>query len=331
MKATKRFWPVLALAAVLAAPSGLLAAEFDISLFWPLGKKSLQWQGLTRFMDGAEARSDGRIKFNRLCCGQLGGDLGPMEQVRTGALDIIVSGVGVYSNYHAPINMIVMPGLFRDYDHVWSFATSPLWDELVGPLEQHGLKPLAQYNAGFRDVFNTKRPIRIPEDVQGLQLKTGPIKVWITLWEVLGASPQPMPVTEHYMAVKMGVVDGAEMSMMNTRTNKFYEIAEHYTVLQIAWIGPLMTMNLDRWNSFPPDIQQILIEEARKGGEWTFKEGEKQNLDALKWMEAEAGMKVVWDPDRDAFFDKVVKDVYPVIQSEPWYDASMVERIRALK
>ena len=66
------------------------------------------------------------------------------------------------------------------------------------------------------------------------------------------------------------------------------------------------------------------------GEEASFEEGEAQNLEALRWMESNAGMQVVWKPNREAFFARVVEDVYPVIEKEPWFDADLVARIRAL-
>ena len=80
-------------------------------------------------------------------------------------------------------------------------------------------------------------------------MKVPRIPSFITLWKTLGAIPHVMKVTEQYMAMQTGVVDGAEMSMINAKNNKMYEVTKYYTVLQVNWLGPLMTMNLDRWNS----------------------------------------------------------------------------------
>jgi len=313
------------------SPISASAADktIELSLYWPLGK-AMQWKGYTKFMDAVEKRTNGRVKFKRFCCGTMGGDLEAVEQLRAGALDIFAGGVGIWSRYHAPINMIVLPHLFRDYGHVWKFVESPYWNELVGGLEKYNIKPITNYNAGNRDVFNSKRPINTADDIKGLKLKVPRIKSWITLWNTMGAVATPMKVTEQYMALKTGVIDGAEMSMMNTKNNKMYEAAKYYTVLQICWIGPLMGMNLDRWNSLPKDLQDIIVEEAQNGAKWTFDEGEKLNQEALSWMEKNHGLIVNRNPDMASFKAKV--DIaYKEYAKEPWFDGKLIEKIRAIK
>ncbi|UCG64745.1 MAG: TRAP transporter substrate-binding protein [Deltaproteobacteria bacterium] len=302
----------------------------ELSLYWALGNKTLQYKGMTKFMDAAEKRTNGRVKFKRFCCGTMGADLESLEQMRIGALDIRTAGLGVYAPYHAPINMTALPYVFKDYDHLWKFVESPLWYELVKGLEKSNMKPITNFNAGFRDVFNSKRPVHRVEDLKGLKLKVPRIPSFITLWKTLGAIPHVMKVTEQYMAMKTGVVDGAEMSMINAKNNKMYEVTKYYTVLQICWLGPLMTMNLDRWNGLPGDIQKIITEEAKKGAKWTFVEGERQNREALRWMEKEKGLIVDWNPDTASFQAKV-EEAYKVYAKEKWFDSEMIRKIRAIK
>jgi tripartite ATP-independent transporter DctP family solute receptor len=314
-----------------AAMAGPVWAQdtIELKLYWPLGKKSLQWRTLTKLMDGVEQRTEGKVKFKRYCCRALGGDMEAIEQVRNGAIDMIAVGVGVYGAYHPPINMIVLPYIFKDYDHVYRFVSSPHWYELTKGLEKNNIRPIININAGFRDVVTVKQPVRKVADVRGVKLKVGPVKPWITLWNVYGAVVAPMDVTEHYMAMKTGVVDGTEMSAMNIYVNKMYEVAKYYSDVKVAWIGPGVSMNLDRWKSLPKDIQDIIMEEARKASKWGFDEGRNQNEEAVQIMKDKFGLMEVDNVDKDDF-RKHAEKAYETYKQESWYDQSLIDLMKSM-
>jgi TRAP-type C4-dicarboxylate transport system substrate-binding protein len=130
--------------------------------------------------------------------------------------------------------------------------------------------------------------------------------------------------------LKTGVVDAQENGPNNSKDQKYYEVQKYFSYIKYAWLGPLLGMNLEKWNSLPKDIQDIIMEEAKKGAKWTFDEGQKANDDALKWMEKEKGMIVNWNPDIESF-RKAAHTVYEESKKESWYDQALVDKIRALQ
>ena len=330
MKQIRLFSLFLCLIFALGAASASWAEDsIELKLYWPLGKKSLQWRTLTKLMDGVEKATNGKVKFKRFCCRALGGDMEAIEQLRNGSIDMIAVGVGVYGAYHAPINMIVLPYVFKDYAHVYRFVSSPKWYELTKGLEKNNIRPIININAGFRDLVTVKKPVRTVADVKGVKLKVGRVKPWITLWKAYGAVPAPMDITEHYMAMKTGVVDGTEMSAINIYVNKMYEVAKYYSDVKVAWIGPGVSMNLKRWNNLSKEIQDIIMTEAKKASKWGFDEGQKQNEDAVKEMKEKHGLVEVDNVDKDDF-RKHAEKAYEVYKKESWYDQSLIDMMRSM-
>ncbi|MBW1700148.1 MAG: TRAP transporter substrate-binding protein [Deltaproteobacteria bacterium] len=317
---------------ILSLTTSAQAAEKPIQLvfYWMMGKETLQFKGLERFMKGVEQRTKGKVKFKVFCCGSMGADLESIEAMRMGSIDLRCAGVGIWARYHRPIDTIVLPYLLRDYDHAFKFVTSPYWYEITKGLEKSNIKAITNFNAGFRDISNNKRPVKTVEDVKGLKIRVPKISSWITTWKAFGASPVAMPMTELYMALKTGVVDAQENGPNNMKDQKYYEVQKYFSYIKYAWLGPLLGMNLEKWNSLPKDIQDIMMEEAKKGAKWTFEEGKKANDDALRWMEKEKGLIVNWNPDVDSF-RKAAEKAYEQFRKEPWYDQAMVDKIRALK
>ena len=313
-------------------PSRVKADEpKTLVLYWLMGKETLQYRGLTIFMDGVERRTNGQVKFKRYCCGSLGKETETLENLRAGSIDFKCSGIGWWARYHKPIDMIQLPFLFRDYDHVYKSAISPLYEKLTKGLEKYNMKPIMQFNAGFKDLSNSIKPIHSLDDVpKGLKIRVPPMPMNLAAWKAFGASPVSMKPVELYMALKTGVVDAQENGPNNTKDMKLYECQKYFSYIKYAWMGPLLVMNLNRWNSLTPDIQKIIKEEAMKGAKWTFEQGKKANDDALRWMEKEKGLIVDWNPDRESFKRAAVK-VYRGCEKEPWYDAELVKAIEALK
>jgi len=313
-----------------AIPSARAADDpIQLVLYWMLAKDTLQFKGLAKMMEGIEARTNGRVKFKVFCCGAMGGDLESIEAMRMGSIDMRCAGVGVYARYHRPIDMIVMPFLLQDYDHAYKFVTSPLWYQITRGLEKSNIKPITNFNAGFRDITNSKHPVNTVEDVKGLKIRVPKISSWVTTWKAFGASPVAMAWPEVYMALKTGVIDAQENGPNNSKQGKMYEVQKYFSYIKYAWLGPLLSMNLDKWNSLPKDIQNIITEEAQKAAKWTFEEGKKANDDALKWMEAK-GLQAIWNPDRTSFM-KAAEKAYEEFRKEDWYDQGIVDKIKALK
>lgn len=302
----------------------------QLIFYWMMGKDTLQFKGLELFMKGVEERTNGKVKFKVFCCGSMGADLESIEAMRMGSIDMRCAGVGLWARYHRPIDMIVMPYLLRDYDHAYKFVTSPYWYEITKGLEKSNIKPITNFNAGFRDISNNKKPVNTIEDVKGFKIRVPKISSWIATWKAFGASPVAMPMPELYLALKTGVVDAQENGPNNSKDQKYYEVQKYFSYIKYAWLGPLFGMNLEKWNSLPKEVQDIIMEEAKKGAKWTFDEGKKVNDDALKWMEKEKGLNVNWSPDIESF-KKVTNKVYEEFKKEPWYNAELVEKIRALK
>jgi Bacterial extracellular solute-binding protein, family 7 len=59
-------------------------------------------------------------------------------------------------------------------------------------MEQKGVVPIAWGENGFREVTNSTRAIRRPDDLQGLKIRVPPVPIVAEIFEALGAKPVPM-------------------------------------------------------------------------------------------------------------------------------------------
>lgn len=92
------------------------------------------------------------------------------------------------------INLLDVPFLFRDTAHAHKTLDGKVGDDLKVSLEGKGLKVLAYWENGWRDVTNSRQPVKTPADLKGLKIRTNNSPMNIAAFKVFGANPIPMPL-----------------------------------------------------------------------------------------------------------------------------------------
>lgn len=261
-----------------------------------------------RFAEIVEERTGGEIKVSIHPAGELGNDPAVLEGARLGTIDIAQTGNPFYTRFEPKLNVLDLPFLFTDYDHVYRVIDGEVGEELLGELEKHGLKGLAFWEIGFRKLTNSERPVRTPADVEGLKIRTTPNPAHVQAFELLGAIPTPMPFTEVYLALETGTVDGQENPLNIIRSNKFQEVQDHLSFTDHAYTVSIVSMNLGKFEQLTEEQQQILLEAAREAATYQRKLNRDQAASDLEQIK-EAGVEVVQDVDREAFKAKVYEPV----------------------
>ncbi len=137
---------------------------------------------------------------------QLGNERDMVEGLQLGTIDLVVTSTG-------PLGGFVLQDLYRRL--AFSFPGSrarrgsrwPHWEKLLNAFE--GIKGLAFWENGFRQITNNVRPIEKPEDLKGIKLRTMENKVHLAALRA-GASPTPMAWSEVYTALQQKTIDGQE-------------------------------------------------------------------------------------------------------------------------
>jgi TRAP-type C4-dicarboxylate transport system substrate-binding protein len=138
-----------------------------------------------------------------------GGDRVLLEGARSGELDLVVCNAFPVGEYVPEANAFYVPFLFRDDAHARAVLDGPIGQEMLGELLGYGLVGLAWTQSGWRHVANSKRPIRSPEDLRGIKLRTAQNPVEIEAFRTLGAEVVPMPIGKPVLdALAQGALDG---------------------------------------------------------------------------------------------------------------------------
>lgn len=182
----------------------------------------------------------------------------------------------------------------------------PIGTKVLDEFGAQRLKGLAYWENGWRAFTNSKRPIRTPDDVKGLKIRSTPNPYHIQAFKLLGMNPSPLAIAELYSALEMGAFDAQEHPINVTLSAKFYEVQKHLTVSNHIYSPLILVMNKAKFDSLPPEYQTVVVESAREAARY---QRELNASNAGKWVEElkKSGMQVVEKVDM-APFQKVVAE-----------------------
>jgi len=173
-------------------------------------------------------------------------------------------------------------------------ASRVAWEGIqeINPEEIQDTKLMMVLTTGPGDLY-TKDPVRSLEDIQGMEIRATGLSA--KTLKALGAVPAAMPQSEAYEALSKGIVRGNLGPVEVLQGWKQAEVTDYITETPFLYNTLFfITMNLDKWNSLDPNIQETIEEvnaqyfEEAAMGLW-----DKQNEAALEWAVNEEGMELI--------------------------------------
>ncbi len=278
---------------------------------FPWGIAAEKWAELT-----AE-RTDGRINMKIYPGVQLvqGDQTREFTAIRQGVIDMAVGSTINWSPQITELNLFSLPFLMPDYAALDALTQGPVGEKLFEIIESKGAVPLAWAENGFREVTNSKTPIRTPEDMKGLKLRVVGSPIYNDMFTAMGANPTQMSWADAQPALTTGAVDGQENPLTIYTVLNMHELGQTNVTLWGYVADPLIfVVNPQVWESFTPEDQDILrqaavdagahgIEVARKG----LTEDDQSVIEEIKGHGVE--IITLTEEERQAFVD-VTRPVY---------------------
>jgi tripartite ATP-independent transporter DctP family solute receptor len=266
-------------------------------------------------------RSKGALDMQFHGATLLSKELEIMNAVKAG--NIAIGGpAGAAATVFPEMGVFLVPYLVRSYDQAYRMFNGAIGDQLDAQFQQkYGLKVLCFFDYGFRHFWNSKRPIVEPKDLRGMKLRVQLAKVFADTINGLGANAVPMAWGEVIPAAQQGVIDGADLPIVNILALKAYEVSK-YCSMTFHNYGPTVNViNLGIWNSLAKDEQKLLLDVSREAQARIRHDTESvDSLAKAKELLEPKGMAVN-AADVDAFRKVAEEKVWPAYQkqySEMW-------------
>ena len=273
-----------------------------------------------------EAATDGRIKMTMFAGGVLGDEKEEIEQVQIGAIHILRVSVGGISPVVPAVNVLNLPYLFRDQDHMHKMIDGPIGQEILDMITASParLVGLAWMDSGTRNIY-TQKPVQTPEDLDGLKIRVQANPLFVETVNAMGGNAISMPFGELYSALQTGIVDGAENNIPSYYTQNHYTIANVFSHTNHLIIPEVLVFSKRTWDELPEEDRVLIKKMAR--------EAQMEQRELWNQFVADATAKL---KEKDVTFvdvdtESFIEATAPVREEYGGPYADLVARIQALR
>ena len=185
----RRFFCLLggAAAAQVLAPRIAHTQQTELKMTLVVNQDTAWGRAAQRLADAIKYRTQGRIQIRNYFEGQLGRQLTEFALLQQGVADFAIGSTVNWSPYVKELNLFGLPFMFPSYAAVDAVQAGEPGKRLFNFIEETGVIPIAWGENGFREVTNSKRPIRQPEDFHGLNMRVAGSPIHVEIFQALGA------------------------------------------------------------------------------------------------------------------------------------------------
>jgi len=277
-------------------------------------------QSALHFAEQVDQLSGGKMKVQVFPAEQLGKELEMIRSIQQGIMDITISGESM-QNWTPQAAFCGMPYLINDLDHAKNVVDGEPGKTISAAIKKEvGLVPIGYYVRGARHL-TANRPIKTPEDLNGIILRVPNVPISVATWESLGAKPTPMAFSEVFTSLQSGTIEAQENPFALINSAGFHEVQSHVNLTQhvIGWVYVLMGEK--QFEALSPELQDVVLKAGQSMQEFHQKRFVEEEASLRKQLE-EKGMTMV-EVDLESFKQEADAVVFEAIPEEirPMYRA----------
>lgn len=316
------------IAALLATVGAAAAQTCEVTLrssdTHPDGYPTVE--GVKALAAEVREKTNSRICIEVFPSSQLGEEKDAIEQTQFGVIDMIRASFGSFNDIVPLTQTASLPYLYKSNTQMHNVMDGPLGEQIAAQFAEHDLIPIAWYDGGSRNFYNSKKPIRTVEDLQGMKFRVMQNDVFVDMMAALGASATPMPYGEVYSAIQTGVIDGAENNAPSYDSAGHAEVAKYYTEDAHLIVPEAVLVSRTAWEKLTPEDQAIMREAGANSAVLQRRLWAEQVQASTDKVKA-AGAEVIADIDKTAF-QEAMAPVYEKYVTTPEQQA-FVEAVEA--
>jgi tripartite ATP-independent transporter DctP family solute receptor len=280
------------------------------------GQTELVHKAAERFAEQVEKESGGSIDVRLFPNGQLGKERETFEGLRLHSIDMMIAGSSILGWYTPEYAVIDTPFLFRDYEHIEKVWQSSIGEEMRQTMKQRsGAEMLELWFRGPRYLTTTSKIVKTPNDLSGFKLRVPEFEIYLKSWQAFGANVTPVPITDLFMALKLGVVEGQENPLATIAGNNLYEVQKY--IMRTKHLLGIFIICIDQtfYDRFTETEQAVIFKAMKDATAWHNAEllsAEKEYERQLQ----DSGAEFI-DVDREAF-GKLAREKIPPLFEKRW-------------
>src|SRR6202165_183525 len=208
-----------------------------------------------------EKATNGKLSVAMYPSMQLGGEKEAIEQAQVGAIAFARVSVGALGPVIDHLNVCNLPYVFRNTTHMQHVIDGPIGQELLDKVTNSGkgMVGLAWMDAGARNFYNTKKPIKNIADLKGMKVRVMGNPMFVDMANSMGGNGVAMGYDQVFNALQTGVVDGAENNPPSFVFDNHYQVAKFYTIDEHLIVPEMVVFSKKIFGTLSKDEQAALV------------------------------------------------------------------------
>lgn len=223
--------------AATASNTGHLAMEF-------LGKE-------------LKEKTKGRVSLEIFPNAQLGSERELIESIQLGNVDMVFVSSALLGNFNKQFFALDIPFMFKDRAGIYRVLDGSIGQGLLDSLNKVGIQGVGYWENGFRQLTNSKKVIKSPDDLKGMKMRTMENEVHIAAWKAIGSNPAPLAFGELFTALQQGTFDAQEGPINLFYDMKFQEVQKFITKTNHVYSPFVVLMNPAVYKRFSEEDKKI--------------------------------------------------------------------------
>lgn len=275
-----------------------LTEKISIVLAHDYSPNSANDIGMAWYADEVNARSGGMIEIDVFGNGELSNSNSQVTAQLLQAGDIDMAITAPPTTAVRQFIIYTMPFLFKNAKQALEVSESECGQMLLDAMQDAGMQGLGFCSIGMREYTNNVRPFVHPEDMKGLKMRCLEGKTGSVTYQTYGAIPVATSMSELYMSLQQGAVDGQENPCSTIKNKAFNEVQKYLSMTDHLWSYAVFGANADFWNNLPEAAQKILKETAIDACRKISELAPAKEEEALEWLK-EQGMEINYLTDEE--------------------------------
>jgi C4-dicarboxylate-binding protein DctP len=168
--------------------------------------------------------------------------------------------------------------------------------------ERVGYRILGWFENGFRHISNRLRPIHLPADMKGMKIRVLPSEIHRRTFELIGAEPMRMDLTEAIAMVKAGTLDAQENPLANTVTYGVHKFHKYHTLTNHFYISRPIFLHRASFEAWPDDLKRAMQKAVTEAVAFQRKLAVEEDAQSRKAIAAEGCEINALTPEEHAAF-----------------------------
>lgn len=264
-----------------------------------------------KFAQLVEEKSDGKVKVEVIPNGALYTDEDELDALIDNDVQMIAPSLSKLTKLAPEWALFDLPFLFENDQDIENTLSSELGDKFLTLNENEGIKGLALWSNGFKQMSSNLNPLRNPEDFSGQRFRIMPSPIIAEQFKAFGAEPIEVPFDQLYTSLQEEAFDGQENTISNIYSRRIYGMQKYMTVSNHGFLGYAVLMNKEFWDKLPKDVQGDINQSMAETTSWMISESLRVNREQLELIEKESSIHIDYlsEQEKKKWF-KALKPVY---------------------